>query len=203
MDVRKNGSSIMKKFATLLPAFFFIVISAAYSQSLGDLADKEKNRREEIKGEVKVIVIQEQTPQQQPEGAPASPSNAAAKPETEKKEDGSGANQPPSAKSDPDEPVDYQGKPESFWRKTMADARQKVKELEEESKVLALKMAALQTKFYNIDDGFARETVQRDIQKMTYEQDTNKANLEKAQNELQDLEKEARKSGALPGWLGR
>jgi hypothetical protein len=191
----------MKKFASLLPAFFFIVISAAYSQSLGDLADKEKNRREEIKGEVKVITIQEQAPQQNPEVAPAtSPSNAAGKPETEKKED---VNKPSSAKSDPDEPVDYQGRPESFWRKTMAEARQKVKDLEDESKVLTLKMAALQTKFYNIDDGFARETVQRDIQKTTYEQDMNKANLEKAQNELQDLEKEARKSGALPGWLGK
>jgi hypothetical protein len=202
MDVRKNGSTIMKKFALLLPAFFFIVISAAYSQSLGDLADKEKNRREEIKGEVKVIVMDRQSPDQQPESAPApSPSNAAAKPETEKKEEV--ANQTPSAKSDPDEPVDFQGRPESFWRKTMAEARQKVKDLEDESKVLALEMAALQTKFYNIDDGFARETVQRDIQKMTYEQDLNKANLEKAKTELQDLEKEARKSGALPGWVGK
>jgi hypothetical protein len=193
----------MKKFASLLPAFFFIVISAAYSQSLGDLADKEKNRREEIKGEVKVIVMEPQIPDQQPEAAPATnPSNATAKPETEKKEEAANQ-QPPSAKSDPDEPVDFQGRPESFWRKTVAEARQKVKDLEEESKVLALKMAALQTKFYNIDDGFARETVQRDIQKMTYEQDMNKANLEKARNELEDLEKEARKSGALPGWIGK
>jgi hypothetical protein len=202
MDVRENGSTVMKKFASLLPAFFFIVISLAYSQSLGDLADKEKNRREDIKGAVKVIVLEQQIPDQQPEAAPAtSPSNAAANPETEKKEED--ANQPPSAKSDPDEPVDFQGRPESFWRKTMAEARQKVKDLEEESKVLALKMAALQTKFYNIDDGFARETVQRDIQKMTYEQDMNKANLEKARIELEDLEKEARKSGALPGWIGK
>ncbi len=187
----------MKKFSLLLPAFFFIAVSAAYSQSLGDLADKEKNRREAIKEDVKTIVIDRQIPDQQPETA--APSPGAEKPGTESKEDV--ANPSAAAKPDPDEPVDFEGRPESFWRNAMVEARQKVKSLEDESKVLALKMAALQTKFYNIDDGFARETVQRDIQKTTYEQDMNKANLEKAQKELQDLEKEARKSGALPGWL--
>jgi hypothetical protein len=192
----------MKKYASLLPAFFLIAISAAYSQSLGELADKEKNRREQVKGEVKVIVMDQQTPAQQPETTPApGDSNAAAKPETEKKEET--AKQAASAKAGDDEPVDFEGRPESFWRKTMADARQKVKGLEDESKVLSLKMAALQTKFYNIDDGFARESVQKDIQKTTYEQDMNKTNLEKAQKELEDLEKEARKSGALPGWLDK
>jgi len=199
-----NGSAIMRKFVSLLPAFFFIFVSAAYSQSLGDLADKEKNRREGIKGEVKVILKEQ--PIQSDESTESKKSDAAAKPEVDKKEDAPAGSQSKAAKEsqpDPDEPVDFQGRPESFWRKTMADARQKVKNLEDESNALTLKMAALQTKFYNTDDGFARESVQKEIQKTIYEQDLSKTNLEKAVSELSDLEKEARKSGALPGWLGK
>jgi hypothetical protein len=192
----------MKKL--LLPAFFFIFISAAYSQSLSDLANKEKERRAGIKGEVKVI--RNEPPAPKDESSENQKSDVAAKTEDNKKEDVSAKGQSKTAKdamTDPDEPVDFQGRPESFWRKAMADARQKVKELEDEGRILTLRMADLQTKFYNIDDGFARELVQKDIQKTIYEQDLNKTNLEKAVSELSDLEKEARKSGALPGWIGR
>jgi hypothetical protein len=194
----------MKKFVSLLPAFFFILISPAYSQSLSDLANKEKDRREGVKGEVKVIINEQ--PVQKDENTESLKPDAVAKIEGDKKEDASAENQSKAAKgakTDPDEPVDFQGRPESFWRKAMADARNKLKDLEDESKILTLKMADLQTKFYNIDDGFARESVQKEIQKTIYEQDLNKTNLEKAVSELSDLEKEARKSGALPGWLGK
>jgi|WetSurMetagenome_2_1015567.scaffolds.fasta_scaffold93620_3 hypothetical protein len=194
----------MKKFVSLLPAVFFIFISAAYSQSLSDLANKEKTRREGVKGEVKVIINDQSA--QQDENTESQKPDTAAKTEDDKKENSPSENQSKAAKeakTDPDEPVDFQGRPESFWRKSMADARQKVKDLENEGKTLTLKMAELQTKFYNIDDGFARESVQKEIQKTIYEQDLNKTNLEKAVNALSDLENEARKSGALPGWLGR
>jgi hypothetical protein len=184
----------MKKSALLLTALFFIVVSAAYAQSLADLAEKERIRREEVKGEAKVIIIKSPAPEIEP---PAAEQEPAAKPESEKKEAA-----PAADKADTDEEVDLQGRPESYWRKTMTEARQKVITLEEESKSLTDKLNGLQTKFYNMDDGFARETVQRDIQKAIYEQDTNKANLEKAKTALQDLEKEARQSGALPGWIG-
>jgi hypothetical protein len=188
----------MKKILLLMPALFFIIISAAHSQSLGDLAKKEQSRREGVKGEVKTILIDESA--KEPE---SNPTDSAAKPDAEKKDDAAKADQSQSPKTDPDEAVDYEGRPESYWRKTMADARQKVKELENENNVLILKMAELQTKFYNIDDGYAREAVGKDIQKLSAEQETNKANLEKAKSELASLEKEAQKSGALPGWIGK
>ena len=197
----------MKKLFLLLPAFLILTCSAVvYSQSLGDLANKEKARREGIKGDIKVIISE--PPVQSDEGAQpeGQKPDATVKPEGNGKEDTTAETQTKAAKdakADPDEPTDFQGRPESFWRKAMAEARQKVKGLEDEEKTLTLKMAALQTKFYNIDDGFARDLVQKEIQKTIYEQDLNKTNLEKATAELSDLEKEARKSGALPGWLGR
>jgi hypothetical protein len=103
--------------------------------------------------------------------------------------------------ADPDEPVDFEGRPESFWRKTMAEARLAVKDLERERDTLVLKINQLQDQFYKQSDGFHREDIQRELQKSYYLQDLNKENLAKARDALADLEKEARRSGALPGWI--
>jgi hypothetical protein len=83
----------------------------------------------------------------------------------------------------------------------MADARQKVKDLENEANVLILKNNQLQNRAINTDDPSQRSVAQTDLQKTLYEQDLNKERLEKARAMLRDLEAEARKSGALPGWL--
>ena len=179
--------------------FSVTAISMAWTQSLADIAEKEKLRREEIE-EAPVPITNDDvssftggsvsTGTVPPSNEPDSESIA----ETEESaEEGENPN--------PDEPTDFKGRTESYWRETMTEARQKVKNLEQESQVLTLRMNDLENKFYNIDDGFDRDTVQKDIQKTYYEIDLNKENLEKAKKELEDLEKEARSSGALPGWI--
>lgn len=192
----------MKKFAVLLPAIFLIAfISAANAQSLADLAKQEKERREGVKGN---RVITEEEVAKYTRESHASPV-AAEQPSSDARPGGQeeGADAEKAKKDGPesDEPTDFQGRPESFWRKTMADARQSVKDLTNEANVIVLKIADLQNKFYSMDDGFNRETIQREIQKSFYEQDLNRNNLEKAKAALKDLENEARKSGALPGWI--
>jgi hypothetical protein len=170
----------------------------AYSQSLGDLAKKEKERREKLKNESKPITNKDTSKYKNSAITTGSPPAAAsAKAEAEKP--APEAAKP--AKVEPDEPVDLLGRPESFWRQTMSDARQKVKDLENEANVLTLKLADLQTQFYRESDGFRQQQIQREIQKTIYEQDVNKENLAKARTQLQELETEGRKSGALPGWL--
>ncbi len=193
----------MKKSSLLFIAVAVFAASAiAQSQSLGDLAKKEKERRKQVAADVKVITnldtakyragaISTTTlpapPAQKPEGeASASPA----------------ANTEGSRKADKDEPRDMQGRTESWWRQTMSDARQKIKELENAANVITLRISDLQTQFYREANGFRQQDIQRDIQKSFYEQDLTKENLAKAKRELEDLEKEARKSGALPGWLG-
>jgi hypothetical protein len=187
------GGIIMKYFIALLPAALVLVFaSGVQSQSLADLANKEKDRRAEVKSESKVITNQDTT--KYGGGAVTTIEESEKKP-AEKTE-------PPQAgKKDSDEPADFQGRPESYWRTTMSEARQKVKDLENEANALTLKVASLRNQFYSEDNGFKRETIQRDLQKAFYEQDLNKENLAKAKDMLQDLEKEARKSGALPGWI--
>jgi hypothetical protein len=163
---------------------------ALQAQSLGDLAKKEKERREAI-GQVRVITGEEAA--RYSTGQAEEPAAAESMPPAEK-ETAAGA-------ADPDEPVDFEGRPESFWRKTMAEARLAVKDLERERDTLVLKINQLQDQFYKQSDGFHREDIQRELQKSYYLQDLNKENLAKARDALADLEKEARRSGALPGWI--
>jgi hypothetical protein len=181
--------------------------SFGYSQSLAELAKKEKERREAVKGEIKVITPEQAAKYQTSPVTTTTPSPGAAaeKPGTEKT--AAGAEKPAeaatAAKDKPvsDEPVDFQGRPESFWKQTFADARQKVKDLENESNVIILKLNDLQNRFYREDSGYKQQEIQREIQKTIYEQDVNKEKLTQAKDALVDLEKEARKSGALPGWI--
>ncbi len=188
----------MKKLSILIPIAFLAlgITVVGYAQSLAELAQIEKQRRAEIKNGVKVITNADAAKYKS--GPVTTFSKPVQKAETEdpRKEE-----KAPAFASQPDEPLDFQGRPESYWRKTMAEARQRVKDLENEANVIVLKLNDLQNQFYREDDGFKRETIQREIQKTLYEQDKNKQELQKAKNALADLEKEARKSGALPGWI--
>jgi hypothetical protein len=199
-EERERGV-LMKRIAVLLPlALFIAFVTAANSQSLTDVAKKEKERRDEVKN-AKVITEEEAAKyRSQPQTDAAAPDQPAAAAGTEKKEGEAGA-KPEAVKADANESTDFQGRTESYWRKTMTEARQKVKDLTNEANVLILKIADLQNEFNKAGDNFKREALQRDIQKSYYEQDQNKEKLEKAKSELQDLENDARKNGALPGWI--
>ena len=186
----------MRIFAALLETVLLLAIaSAAYSQSLADLANKEKIRREQVKNDR--VITSEEAAKYRNETPVASAEKPAAMSDSGKPE------VPKADKAAPYEPVDFEGRPESYWRDTMTAARQKVKDLENEANVITLRIASLQNQFYSEDDGFKREGIGREIQKSFFLQDKNKEELAKARDVLQDLEKEARKSGALPGWLGK
>jgi hypothetical protein len=192
----------MRKLIVVLSAFFALSCAgAAYSQSLADLARKEKERREQIKSESKVITNKEAAKFGTGTGSTTirAADASAQKPGSEK--EGTTDAQAKAAKPESDEPTDFQGRPESYWRQTLADARKKVKELENEANVIILKINDLQNQFYREADGFKQQAIQRDINKSFYEQDLNKEKLAAAKSDLDDLLKEARKSGALPGWL--
>ena len=80
----------------------------------------------------------------------------------------------------------------------MAEARQKVKDLTNEANVIVLKIADLQNKFYSMDDGFKTRRCSAGNSKVVLRAGPQQAKPGKGKAELQDLENEARKSGALP-----
>jgi hypothetical protein len=205
----------MKHIAAILSVVFLFAMGAiVQAQSLADIAEKEKQRREEIKQvpeEITNTDVKEFTGGSiSTDSSSSEPAQSASKNEGEagegdksaendKGEDEKASDQ--TKKADSDEPVDLQGRTESYWKETMAAAEKKVKDLEDEANVLTLKQNGLEDQFYNDDDGFDRDKVQREIQKTYYLQDANKENLEKAKKELEDLREDGRKNGALPGWL--
>jgi hypothetical protein len=189
-----------KSVVFLLTSLFVLTASFVYSQSLAELAKKENERRKEITND-RVITKEEADKYRTDSGKSADVKDQSSVADVSEAEKSDSETQAQSDKINSDEPVDFEGRPESYWRKTMAEARQKVHDLENEVNVLILKQNSLQNEFYREDDGFKREGIQREIQKTYYEQDLNKDNLQKAKAALQDLENEARKSGALPGWI--
>lgn len=176
-------------------------------QSLAELARREKERREKVTAALKSLTNENTGKYQYVKPAPPEPEKKAgeegeaqpeAQPRVDKPEKVEKAEKTEAAPAS-DEPVDMQGRTESFWRQAFSDARQKVKSLEDEGNVLTLKLNDLQNQFYREANGFKQQDLQRQIQKTIYEQDKNKDELKKAKDDLSDLEKEARKSGALPG----
>jgi len=194
---------MMKRIGALLAVLLLISATAGFAQSLGELAKKEKERREKLKAQGKTITDVDtakfkggaiSTAAGTPAAAPAeAPPDAKVPPEGNPKTGAEAASG--------DEAVDLQGRPESFWRQTLGDAREKVTALENEANVLVLRFTDLQNRFYREDNGFRQQQIQQEMQKTLYEQDLNRQELAKARQQLQDLETEARKSGALPGWL--
>jgi hypothetical protein len=196
----QHGDFMRKLLVLGLAASFFFMASLLNSQSLGDLADKEKQRREGIQND-KVITDEEAAKYKSESPAtPSTPDPLSPKEDSSKTEKEAVATTP-SSKADPDEPTDFEGKAESYWRKTMTEARQKVEDLENMAKTLSLKLNDFQSQINGSSDSLKRESVQREYQKGLYEQDVNKENLAKAKEALQNLENAARKSGALPGWI--
>jgi hypothetical protein len=196
-DEGKRGA-MMRKVTVLLATVFFIALaSVAYSQSLADIANKEKERRAEVKNDI--VITNEQAAKFQSEPATVN-SGDRPRADSDSEDTASRLRDLARKRGESDEPVDFQGRNESYWRKTMEEARQRVKDLQNEANAISLRIASLQNQFYAEDDGFKRETIGRDIQKGFFEQDKNKEELAKAQDIVQDLDKEAHKSGALPGW---
>lgn len=173
----------MRKRTVFLAVFFYMAGMAAYAQSLGDIAKEEQKRREAVTGSV-TTVIQSAPPAAQDEKS--STEDAAAK------KDGK--------KSEPDELTDLYGKPESYWRNVMSEARSRLKQLEDETKELASWRNALQLR-HDSTNGSWRAPIKNEIDRTRQAQEQNKKNLEDARSKLQSLRDEARSSGALPGWV--
>ncbi len=186
----------------VMSAFLLATAGAAYSQSLAELAKKEKERREKITAQNKVIKYQEapKTASEAPQVQTAAPKSAADKPakegETKPEKEAAPKVDPAAA-----EPVDFNGKPESYWRKAAADARKKIKDLEDEGKNLILQVADLRNQVAAESDGFKQKQLQRDLNNAVFFQNLNETRLTAAKEKLADLLADARKSGALPGWL--
>lgn len=191
----------MKKSTVFLTVILCLSGIGAYAQSLGDLAIEEQKRRDAISTS-RIIVL---------ESAPAVASGKEILAEAEENEDASDGTENPrntdaekgqtfSEATNPNEITDLKGKTESYWRSTISDARNKLKQLEDEEKQLTSQRNALQLQNDRTNET-RRGTIKDAIDKTRQAQEQNRKNLEQARKELQSLQNEARSSNVPPGWI--
>ncbi|HSS45087.1 MAG TPA: hypothetical protein VLO07_07070 [Thermoanaerobaculia bacterium] len=94
------------------------------------------------------------------------------------------------------------GPGEAEWRARAHAARKRVEDAKERIRQLEAETKKLETDFYAWDDGQYRDGVIKPAwDKKREELETARRDLEDAERELADLPENARKAGALPGWI--
>jgi hypothetical protein len=171
-----------------------LAAASASAQSLAEIANREQERRKAIKTPSKVYTNQDlrqttplsvaRAPAATPASGPATPSLAAAP-------------SPPAAVPPPDEPV----RDEQYWRTRINAARVGLERSQVLLQALQSRVNALATDFVNRDDPYQQAAIAVDRQRTLDEMDRVKAEIAGHTREIADIEEEARRAGAPPGWL--
>jgi len=160
----------MKKIVVLSAVLLLGLSHGLWGQSLVELARKEKERRESLKGQVGAVVTNEdlakvtKTPAIEMTGVPAIPETV--------REEGAAAEGAAEAQTSvrriiprvaPPSPVITGEGASSDSASSSGDLKERLREAEEMVELLTLKMNALWQKFYNMDDMTTQDLVQQEI----------------------------------------
>jgi len=159
------------------------------TQSLGDVAKKEEERRKQVKKPAKVITNEDLSPGAAA-SAPPTPAPAAkedAKPDQKKDQ---------AAKDDKDPAKDKE-----YWAGRMKQLQVALDRDTTYSEALQSRVNALTTDFVNRDDPVQRGQISSDRQKALGELNRLKEQIVADKKAIADLEEEARRAGVPPGWL--
>ena len=102
-----------------------------------------------------------------------------------------------------DEPAPQadRAKDEAEWRKRMAEARDKLQQLQMFADALQSQVSGLWTDFVNRDDPAQRALIEQKRNTALAELDRVKKQVEDQRKAIADLEEEARRAGVPAGWL--
>jgi len=160
------------------------------TQSLGDVAKKEEERRKQVKKPAKVITNDDlKSAGGAAEVAPPAPAPQATKEQT-KTED----------KKDEDKAKDPT-KDQAYWAGRMKELQVALDRDTTYSEALQSRVNGLTTDFVNRDDPVQRGKIAGDRQKAINELDRLKKQIVDDKKAIADLEEEARRAGVPPGWL--
>lgn len=187
--------------------------AVASAQSLADVARKESDRREVVKGSGKTYTNSDLKAVPQPKDTPADLAVAdqpdAAKPASaddakpaDAVPDAAGGSAASSAK--PDAPKDDAAKDthdQAWWSKRMADLKEQLERDQTFRDALQNRIDALSTDFVNRDDPAQRNVISNDRQKALTELERVKKAIEEGRKAIPALEEEARREGVPAGWL--
>lgn len=173
----------LKKFVTgvTLP---LLLCSFLFSQSLAELAEKEKERREKLKGKRSVVVTNADLAKLKKKASLIIPQSV------EMREERAGVSGS-ERKSLPRESPSLEDK-ESDKREfltTAPDPEERWMRAKEQVELLTLKINALWQEFYSLDDATSQESVQRKIDEASLDLQKARQDEEKIRKELERLRK--------------
>ena len=198
-----------------VPALVLVgILAAAVSasaQSLADVARKESDRRDAVKGSGKTFTNSDLKPVPQPKDTAAEPAATEAdaakpadEPATKPTDEASAAKPGADAAAKPDASKDSAAKEtrdQAWWSKRMADLREQLERDQTFRDALQNRIDALSTDFVNRDDPAQRNVIANDRQKALTELDRVKKAIEDGRKAIPALEEEARREGVPAGWL--
>ena len=189
-------------------ALILVVVSAvsAGSQSLGEVARKEAERRKTVKTSGKTYTndqLKSDGRDAPPATAPSTPADSATAPAA----GGAPAAGSGSAKAGADaKPKDQVAAPadvkdEAYWRARLQTEREALSRAQMFSDALQSRIHGLSTDFTARDDPAARAAIGADRQKSLDELQRVKKEIEQHTKAVTDIQEEARRSGAPAGWV--
>jgi hypothetical protein len=164
-------------------------------KSLGEIAREEAARRKALKAPAKVY-----TKDDLPGSAllPLTPAGGGAAASADAPQDPAAA-KPDTEKADAGKPDE--GKDETWWRTRMTQAREAVRRNEMFVTALQSRLNALTADFAARDDPFQRAQITEERNKTLAELEQVSAEIKALQQEIAQIETEAREAGVPPGWI--
>lgn len=169
-----------------------LAATSVLAQTLGDVAQREAERRKASGGTTAKKVYTNGDLKEVPPPAVAASAPAPAAPPAEQGTD---------AKKADDKKAAEEEKGESYWRGRMAQAREELRRNEMFRDALQTKINSLSNDFAARDDPAQRAQLANDRQQALAEQTRVTSEVEKNKKAIADMEEEARQAGVPPGWL--
>jgi hypothetical protein len=175
--------------------------AAAQAQTLGDVAQKEAERRKTIATPGKVFTNGSLRPEPPP-SAPATPSPTAAAPAAAATADASGGQAPAAnaAAGTPAAPPQEDVRSEAYWRKRITAEREALGRAQSFAEALQTRINVLSADFVNRDDPAQRSVIAADRQKALTELERVRREIDDHEKAIATIQDEARRAGVPAGW---
>jgi hypothetical protein len=183
---RRNMEIARKLFLILALGILFMELSG-YSQNLADIAQQEKEKRAQQKKTAKIYTNEDLSKYDRfGESSSQSPSTDAGKTST------------PSRRVPPSQSPESE---ERLWSKRFIEAKEKIAQLKQLGETLQTTLNSFSLNLLRQSDVFDREHLYPEMMAQTKEKiEKNKADLNEAERELEDLRDALRKSGNPRSW---
>ncbi|MCP2520201.1 hypothetical protein NLC82_02985 [Candidatus Aminicenantes bacterium AC-335-A11] len=187
----------------LLILFFssLLLNSLVLSQDLVEVAKKEKERRARLKGKKAIVVTNHNLHKFRGREAIIVRSSGTVPGRISRIPPVSPAPRTYQPRKVSSVSVSELDRQEMFWREKKKEYEERWRKAKEYVDLLTLKMNGLWQEFYSLDDMTSRDKIQREISETYQKLLKAKEEEARAKKELENFLIEARKQGALPGWL--